>query len=903
MSRRIVLPFFVSILFGSVLPACSNGSRVNIEVVTGLVPGPEFAYVVTEMYPPGDDSQGLVRVLHAEAISRFHDEYLRGHRVATFDAIAYGEQSIRVSLLRPDRTLLVTQEVALTVNAPTVLARVRIDRDCVAVECPTASSPGSTACYGGHCADPRCNPTDPTTFEFCGSLRFCNADTDCPMPAACSTRHCVEGNCTADPYLPTTPADACGATQWCDPVDGCAVLPGETPAADAGADASMPVGDGGAADAGPDAGPCYQEICDNPVFPCHWSYIDCASPTRACVPFVRRETGSSCGGTSICSSTAACLACPGAPSCDPTSDVDGDGIPDRMDVETCDGTDEDGDGTVDEGLPLGPTTYTDADGDTHGDPATGMRRCAGLPGFVTTNDDCDDTSAAVSPDALEICNSRDDDCDTLVDGADPTISTPFGGGDGSASSPFLICTRAHFDAMASVGSPSASYRQTVDLDLAGTNVIPVGAPGIDPDLAGGGFAGDYDGAGHALSNAVVRETSAALAGIFRKLEASGRVHDLVLMNVTIDGRDVVGTVAGTSFGTLERVSVMNGTVSSHGTAGGLVGHVRGGTIASCATSGLTVASAADSTRVGTVVDTGVGGAAGVMYAGSATSTTVTNARVSWSASGTSIAAWTFSGGFVGYMNSASVTGSRVTGTLDAVLALGGFVGACEGAGTLTDDYADVDVSGVNGAGGFAGTDKCASVRLGARGNVVATGGSAGGFADTLECNGGTPMQELFATGDVTGARTVGGFAAFIRPRTAAGGTITDVVGYGIVRAGPGGAVGGLAGIFSGCTVTNAAMLHESITGGVRRAAWIATDTTGIGTTASYLRAALALPDEATPIDYPAVLALPDADFQLTAQMPALDFTTSWAITMTRTDGRMLGPVLRRECGTDGIVCR
>lgn len=902
MLRRTTVVFFASLVL-ALVPSCGSGSRVNIEVVTGLVPGPEFAYVVTEMYPPGDDSQGLVRVLHAEAVSRFRDEYLRGHRVASFDGIPQGEQTVRVSLLRPDRTLLVSQEIALTVNAATVLARIRVDRDCVAVECPTAASPGATACYGGHCADPRCNPTDPSTFEFCGSLRFCNADADCPMPAACATRHCVEGNCAADPYVPTTPADACGGSEWCDPTNGCATLPGDAPA-DAGLDASMLGGDGAVGDAGGggDAGVCYQTICENPAYPCFYSYVDCASPTQDCVPFVRRETGSSCGGTSICSSSAVCLACPGAPSCDPTSDVDGDGVPDRMDVETCDGLDDDGDGTVDEGLPLGAPSYLDADGDMHGDPATAMRRCAGLTGVVAIGDDCDDTSASISPDAIEVCNTLDDDCDMLVDGADSSISMPFGGGDGSVATPYLICTRAHFAALASVGDPTARYRQIVDLDLGGSSVTPVGAPGIDPDLAGGGFSGDYDGGGHTLANVAIHEASAPLAGLFRKLEASGRVHDLVLTNVTLDGRDVVGTVAGTSFGTVERVTVMGGTVASHGTAGGLVGHLRGGTIDTCTTSNLTVSSAADSARVGTTVDTGVGGALGVMYGGTISTTTASGTRVSWSAAGTSIAAWTFSGGLVGYVNGGTVTGSRVTGTLDAVLSLGGFVGACEGTGTLTDDYADVDVTGVNGAGGFAGTDKCNSLRLGARGDVVATAGTAGGFADYLECDTALTMRELFATGNVTAVRTAGGFANVIRPRSAAGGAIGEISGYGILRVGSAGSVGGLAATFQGCTITDAVMVNESITG-LRRAAWIAVDTTGIGTTASYLRAALALPDEATPMDYPGVSAISDAALQDDTMMPPLDFTTTWAIASSRTDGRMLGPVLRRECGTDGITCR
>ena len=265
------------------LVACSpGGARLSVEVVTGLVPGPEFAYVVTETFPPGNDSEGLLRVQHIEATSRFRDQYLRGHRVAAFEGVASGEQRVRVSLLRPDRTLLVSQEVSVLVVGTNVQVRIRLDRGCVNVECPTAASAGATACYGGHCTDPRCNPTDPATFSFCGDLAFCHADDECPTPAPCSTRRCVEGECTADAYVPATPAAACAATEWCEPTAGCGPLP--TDARDAGLliDAGPGVDGSMTGDAGGDASAlCYQVICENPAFPCFYSYVDCASPTLA----------------------------------------------------------------------------------------------------------------------------------------------------------------------------------------------------------------------------------------------------------------------------------------------------------------------------------------------------------------------------------------------------------------------------------------------------------------------------------------------------------------------------------------------------------------------------------------------------------------------------------------------
>lgn len=63
--------------------------------------------------------------------------------------------------------------------------------------------------------------------------------------------------------------------------------------------------------------------------------------------------------------------------------------------EMGDGTDNDCDGLVDEGL-----LDTDDDGD----------------GYSDIQGDCDDTSPAISPDSIEVCDGLDNDCDQSVDG-------------------------------------------------------------------------------------------------------------------------------------------------------------------------------------------------------------------------------------------------------------------------------------------------------------------------------------------------------------------------------------------------------------------------------------------------------------------------------------------------------
>ena len=79
-------------------------------------------------------------------------------------------------------------------------------------------------------------------------------------------------------------------------------------------------------------------------------------------------------------------------------------------TETCDGRDEDCDGTVDEGAGL--TWYEDLDGDGYGDQLSAVESCEGATGLVAAGGDCDESDPAVNPGAEEICeDGLDQDCD------------------------------------------------------------------------------------------------------------------------------------------------------------------------------------------------------------------------------------------------------------------------------------------------------------------------------------------------------------------------------------------------------------------------------------------------------------------------------------------------------------
>ena len=117
--------------------------------------------------------------------------------------------------------------------------------------------------------------------------------------------------------------------------------------------------------------------------------------------------------------------------CDDTAvDTDGDGVADGFPInpnaiEVCDNVDNDCDGDIDDAdanVTGQSTWYADTDADNFGDATNSTVSCNQPVGSVADDTDCDDADATINPGAAELCDGFDNDCDTLVDDADPNVT-------------------------------------------------------------------------------------------------------------------------------------------------------------------------------------------------------------------------------------------------------------------------------------------------------------------------------------------------------------------------------------------------------------------------------------------------------------------------------------------------
>jgi hypothetical protein len=197
-------------------------------------------------------------------------------------------------------------------------------------------------------------------------------------------------------------------------------------------------------------------------------------------------------------------------------------------------------------------------------------------------------------------------------------------------------------------NPTYHFRLNTDIDLAAASGLFI------PDLAG-----EFDGAGHILSNLALNQAFTNQLGMFGMVRWTGTVKNVGLTDVRITGHDSVGGLVGSNRGNINN-AYATGSVSGTGTVGGLVGD-NGGTI--------------------------------------------NNAYATGSVSGTDAV-----GGLVGD-NGGTISNAYSTGNVSGNYNVGGLVGTnfscvmyCQyySDGTISNAYATGSVSGYSSVGGLVG---------------------------------------------------------------------------------------------------------------------------------------------------------------------------------------------------------
>jgi hypothetical protein len=136
-------------------------------------------------------------------------------------------------------------------------------------------------------------------------------------------------------------------------------------------------------------------------------------------------------------------------------------------AESCDGLDNDCDGTTDEDDATDASVwFADADGDGHGDPDTTHTACGPPTGHVANSSDCDDSESSTFPGAYEICDAHDNDCDGLTDEDDALDTSTWyadadGDGYGDPETSLTAC-----------GAPAGHVADATDCDDAESTTHP-----------------------------------------------------------------------------------------------------------------------------------------------------------------------------------------------------------------------------------------------------------------------------------------------------------------------------------------------------------------------------------------------------------------------------------------------
>ncbi|MCB9766044.1 MAG: putative metal-binding motif-containing protein [Alphaproteobacteria bacterium] len=307
--------------------------------------------------------------------------------------------------------------------------------DAAAVE--ACAQPDGTAAVGGDCddGDPAFHPgaaeddcADPNDYNCDGSVGYADADGD--GFAACE--ECDDD----DPAIHPDAAEVCdGVDNDCDALvdddddsldtstqstfymdddgDGYGDPDDAVQACEAPSGATTDSSDCDDADAA--VNPAASEVCDGVDNDCDALVDDDDDSLDTSTQATWYADGDGDGYGDPDSATASCTQASGTVS-DSSDCDDADAAVNPAATEVCDGVDNDCDGVTDPPSAADADTwYADSDGDGFGDASNPSVACDTPSGYTDDDNDCDDTDGAVNPDAVEVCDSVDNDCDGVTD--------------------------------------------------------------------------------------------------------------------------------------------------------------------------------------------------------------------------------------------------------------------------------------------------------------------------------------------------------------------------------------------------------------------------------------------------------------------------------------------------------
>ena len=259
-------------------------------------------------------------------------------------------------------------------------------------------------------------------------------------------------------------------------------------------------------------------------------------------------------------------------------------------------------------------------------------------------------------------------------------------GNGTVSAGDLSSYQAAYPNPATnMGCPNSGcigYELSTGLDLSDWDWIPIDA--------GDGYSATFDGNDFTISNLYIDLPTTDDVGLFGSATPSAFIRNVVLSAVSVTGRDFVGSLVGSNYGTITD-STSSGHVAGSWDVGGLVG-VNHGAIT-------------DSTNSGHV--TGNWDETGGRYVGGLVGSNLYYATITDSTNSGHVTGDEYVGGLVGSISGSNdldmptaITGSTNSGNVTGNECVGGLVGI--NGVTITDSTNSGHVTGSRNVGGLVG---------------------------------------------------------------------------------------------------------------------------------------------------------------------------------------------------------